>query len=164
MLTDRYDSFQGGQGGQGMQGGEVVLVSAPIQDENLRRLEQKIDLIMETQQQQMRGKPTMDQSKKNWKKSTSLYQRGDRQIAIGPQGMKFHGHIAPVSTGSRPSKSMGKVTNRLRTAGGADENTNSGTILNKAGTRAVNTAIDYNSIQSLNEVYRNVLHQKKEKN
>ena len=64
MLTDRYDSFQGGQGGQGMQGGEVVLVSAPIQDENLRRLEQKIDLIMETQQQQMRGKPTMDQSKK----------------------------------------------------------------------------------------------------
>ena len=101
----------------------------------------------------MRGKPTMDQSKKAWRKSTSLYQRGDRNISIGPHGMKFHGHIAPVTTGARPSKNMGKITNRLRTAGGTEENSNSGTILNKAGARAVSTAIDYNSIQSLNAVY-----------
>ena len=67
--------------------------------------------------------------------------------------MKFHGHIAPVTTGARPSKNMGKITNRLRTAGGTEENSNSGTILNKAGARAVSTAIDYNSIQSLNAVY-----------
>jgi hypothetical protein len=60
--------------------------------------------------------------------------------------MKFHGHIAPVSTGNRPTKNMGKVTNRLKTAGGTDENSNSGNILNRGTGRAVSTAIDYNNI------------------
>ena len=82
----------------------------------------------------MRGKqPTIENNnKKQWKKSTSLYQRStDRQISTGAQGLKFHGHIAPVTTGARPSKNLGKITNRLKTAGGTEENSNSGTILNR---------------------------------
>jgi hypothetical protein len=77
---------------------------------------------------------------------------------VGP--LKFHGHIAPGTTGPRlshanPNKT--KLQMRLKTAGGTEENSNSASRLDKTTSRFISTAVDYNNIQSLNAVYQNVI-------
>jgi len=91
-------------------------------------------------------------------------------IVTGPSSLKFHGHIAPVSTGARLYQNSlntmnprGKVAMRLKTAGGTDENSISATRLEKTTGRAISTAVDLNLIHSLNAVYQNGQSQKKEK-
>lgn len=68
--------------------------------------------------------------------------------------MRFHGHIAPVTTGARVYQNSinimnprgGKISMRLKTAGGPDENSNSTTRLEKSAGRAISTAADYTNI------------------